>query len=99
MFVLYPSLSMPNKTNEPRHKALAEALSQLGISNVYHMREVGKNKHQDLWIQALEDNIEGKGPAWGREDFENILAGFEVRVPTMGSWQEWSARSVLMRCI
>lgn len=74
---------MSNKTNELRFKALAEALMQLGISNVYHMREVGKNKHQDLWIQALEDNLEGKGHAWGREDFENILAGFEVRVPTM----------------
>lgn len=83
MSVLYPSLRMPNKTNEPRSKALADALTQLGISNVYHMREVGKNKHQDLWIQALEDNIEGKGPAWGREEFENILVGFEVRIPTM----------------
>lgn len=41
------------------------------------MREVGKNKHQDLWIRALEDNFENKGPAWGRNDFENILAGFE----------------------
>ncbi|KAL2272102.1 hypothetical protein FJTKL_08325 [Diaporthe vaccinii] len=68
---------MPNKTNELWHKALAEALTQLGISSVYHMREVGKIKHQDLWIQALEDNLEGKGPAWGRDDFENILAGFE----------------------
>lgn len=84
MSVLYPSLSMPNKTNnELGHKALAEALTQLGISSVYHMREVGKNKHQGLWIQALEDNLEGKGPAWGREGFEKILAGFEVRVPTM----------------
>ncbi|KAL1860260.1 hypothetical protein Daus18300_009314 [Diaporthe australafricana] len=58
-------------------QSLADALAQLGISNVYHMREVGKNKHQDLWVQALEDNLEGKGPAWGRQDFEKILAGFE----------------------
>lgn len=58
-------------------------MTQIGISNVYHMREVGKNKHQDSWIRALEDNLEGKGPAWGRGDFENILAGFEVRVPSV----------------
>lgn len=78
-----PSLSISNDTNELSCQALAEALTQLGISNVYHMREVGKNKHQDLWIQALEDNLEGKGPGWGREDFEKILAGFEVRIPTV----------------
>lgn len=58
-------------------QSLAEALNQLGISEIYHMREVGKNKHQDLWIRALEDNLEGKGPAWGRDDFEKILAGFQ----------------------
>lgn len=75
-------------------------MTQLGISDVYHMREVGKNKHQDLWIQAPEDNLEGKGPAWGREDFEKILAGFEVRVPTV--WVpglEWGTRSMLTRWI
>lgn len=56
------------------------------MSNVYHMREVGKNKHQALWIQALEDNLEGTGPAWGRDDFEKILAGFEVRVRIPTVW-------------
>lgn len=70
-------------TNQWAHQALAEALNQLGISEIYHMREVGKNKHQDLWIRALEDNLEGKGPAWGRDDFEKILAGFQVRVPSV----------------
>lgn len=72
-----------NKTNGPRCQALADALAQLGIPNVYHMREVGMNKHQDLWIRDLEDNLEGKGPAWGQEDFEKILAGFEVCVPNV----------------
>lgn len=72
-----------NNTNELRHQALADALSQLGISNVYHMREVGKNKHQGLWVQALEDNLEGKGSTWGRDDFEKILTGFEVCIPNM----------------
>lgn len=59
-------------------------MTQISISNVYHMREVGKNKHQDLWMRALEDNLEGKAPAWGRDDFEKILAGFEVSVPSVG---------------
>lgn len=53
---------------------------QLGISPIYHMREVGKNKHQDLWVQVLEAKYENKGKAWEREDFEQILAGFEVRI-------------------
>lgn len=70
MSVLCPRLSIPNNTDElGPSTALAGALTLLGVSNVYHMREVGKNKHQDLWIQALEDNLEGNGPAWGRDDF------------------------------
>lgn len=43
------------------------------------MREVNKNKHRDLWIQALEAKFEDKGDTWERQDFEKILAGFEVR--------------------
>ena len=58
--------------------AIADALQQLGISPVYHMREVSKNRHQALWIEALDAKFEGKGAAWKREDFEKILAGFEV---------------------
>jgi hypothetical protein len=54
----------------------------LGATPVYHMREVGKNSHQDLWIQALEAKFEGRGFVWGRNDFEKILAGYEVRSPT-----------------
>jgi hypothetical protein len=46
---------------------------------MYHMREVAKNKHQGLWIEALEAKFEGKGTAWQREDFQKIFAGFEVR--------------------
>lgn len=75
------SLGIPNIADQWAHQALAEALTQLGISHVYHMREVGKNQHQGLWVRALEDNLEGKGPAWVRDDFEKILAGFQVRVP------------------
>lgn len=43
------------------------------------MREVFKNQHQALWVQALEAKFEGKGHTWQREDFEQILAGYQVR--------------------
>ena len=42
------------------------------------MKEVGKNKHAGLWITAIDAKFEGGGKTWGREDFEKILAGFEV---------------------
>ncbi|KAK6081657.1 NAD dependent epimerase [Seiridium cupressi] len=41
-------------------QSLVDALSQLGISPGYHMREVGKNKHQAAWIEAIEAKYEGK---------------------------------------
>lgn len=44
------------------------------------MREVGKNKHQALWIEAIEAKFEGVGKPWQREDFEKTLAGFEVGI-------------------
>lgn len=42
------------------------------------MREVSKNNHQSLWIQAIEAKFEGKGNSWGRDDFEQVLEGSEV---------------------
>jgi hypothetical protein len=42
------------------------------------MREVGKNNHQALWIGAIGAKFEGLGKSWDREDFEKILAGYEV---------------------
>lgn len=58
--------------------ALANALVDLGVTPVYHMREVAKNEHQPLWVRAIEAKEQGKGHAWQREDFEQILAGFQV---------------------
>lgn len=43
------------------------------------MKEVAKNGHQDLWLRALEVKYENAGAAWKRQDFEQILAGNEVR--------------------
>jgi hypothetical protein len=65
--------------------AMAEALEQLGISPVYHMREVGKNKHQAAWVQAMEAKYEGKGEPFGREKFDDILGDFEVLLPSPAS--------------
>jgi hypothetical protein len=57
------------------------------------MREVGKNKHQALWIEAIEAKFEGKRKPWGREDFEQILAGFEASQQLMPT----SRREVLIQ--
>ncbi|CAI4211901.1 unnamed protein product [Parascedosporium putredinis] len=59
-------------------QSLADALAILGIAPVYHMRDVGKNKHQDLWVEAIEAKFEGKGTAWTRDEFDRILSGYEA---------------------
>ncbi|KAK8081805.1 hypothetical protein PG996_000586 [Apiospora saccharicola] len=58
-------------------QSLAEALEQLGISPIYHMREVGKNQHALLWTEAIETKFEG-GVPWGCEEFDRILGEYEV---------------------
>jgi hypothetical protein len=42
------------------------------------MREVGKNKHQCFWIEALEAKFEGKGKPFGREEFDYFLSSYDV---------------------
>lgn len=58
--------------------ALADALAHLSISPVYHMREVSKNAHQDLWISAIADNLPGSAPAdpWPRDRWDALLSAF-----------------------
>lgn len=46
---------------------------------MYHMREVGKNHHQALWIEALDAKFEGRGEPFNREKFDQILGSYEVR--------------------
>lgn len=55
-----------------------DALARLGVSPGYHMREVGKNGHQALWIEALDAKFDGTGKTWGREDFDRILGSYEA---------------------
>lgn len=49
------------------------------------MREVGKNKHQGLWIEALDAKFEGRGEPYDREKFDRILGSYEVRTLGTGS--------------
>ena len=43
------------------------------------MREVYKNGHDRLWIEALEAKYEQKGKAWStNDDFDRILIGYQV---------------------
>ncbi|ETS85787.1 hypothetical protein PFICI_03812 [Pestalotiopsis fici W106-1] len=58
-------------------QSIAEALIQLGISPIYHMREVGQNNHQAAWAEAMDAKFEGKGKPYGREEFDKILGDFE----------------------
>lgn len=58
--------------------ALADALADLGISPIYHMREVGKNGHAQFWIEALEAKFEGKEYALERQEFDQILAEYQA---------------------
>jgi hypothetical protein len=45
------------------------------------MREVGKNDHQALWIEALDAKFTPGTKPWDREQFDKILSGFEVSMP------------------
>lgn len=58
--------------------AIAAALLELGCKNVYHMREVGKNQHQKLWIAALDAKFENRGTPFGLEEFDGFLHDFDV---------------------
>jgi Sulfotransferase domain len=54
-------------------------LIKLGISPIYHMREVSKNNHVELWIQALEAKFGKEGVPWTTKgDFDRILGHYEV---------------------
>lgn len=65
-----------------RHAAIADGLALLGYGPIYHMREVGKNKHQQQWVAALEAKFEGKGKPFGREEFDALLGGCSVNYRT-----------------
>ena len=43
------------------------------------MREVAKNGHQELWIEAMAAKFESNGEEWDVRKFDQILSGYEVR--------------------
>ncbi|KAH7175837.1 P-loop containing nucleoside triphosphate hydrolase protein [Dactylonectria macrodidyma] len=57
-------------------QSLADALEQLGISPVYHMREVGKQGHAELWMDALDAKTNNL--PWTRAQFDQMLSGFQA---------------------
>jgi hypothetical protein len=65
--------------------AIAAALAELGCAtNVYHMREVGKNGHQKLWINGLDAKFAGDGTPLDRDVFDEILHEYDVSVEPQG---------------
>jgi hypothetical protein len=64
--------------------AIKEGLEQLGLGPVYHMKACIQKNQFDLWLSALEAKYEGKGKPWTTsEEFEQVMAGYEVLEP----WQ------------
>ena len=60
----------------------ATALEELGVAkNVYHMRDVGINSHQDHWIKLLDAKFGTEPYKLDREDFEPVLNHFDVSQP------------------
>lgn len=58
--------------------ALADALGHLGISPVYHMREVTRNTHALLWCRAMEAKFEADTSSWDRFKFDQLLSGYQA---------------------
>lgn len=52
----------------------------LGVGNTYHMREVGKQDHREIWIAGLEAKFEGKGKPFDREKFDSLFGDYSVKV-------------------
>ncbi|KAF5610085.1 nad dependent epimerase [Fusarium tjaetaba] len=49
-------------------QSLADALAILGISPIYHMREVDKNGHADVWTALLYEKFDNDGSPTPPED-------------------------------
>ena len=58
------------------------ALQSLGYGEVYHMRSAyASERDVELWIKALEAKYEGRGPPFGREEWNLILGHCKVASP------------------
>jgi Sulfotransferase domain len=70
----FPFPTLPNSFSF--HAALADVLAILGISPVYHQREVRKNSHSEAWAELLSRKKAGRPITV--EDFDTILGSFAV---------------------
>lgn len=68
----------PPSKHADQPSAICEALGALGYQNAYHMTAVGPNGHHDKWVAALEAKFEQKGAEFGKKEFDELLAGFDV---------------------
>lgn len=59
-------------------KAIADALQILGHPRIYHMREVQKNNHIDLWCSLLDTKFSDHPRPLKCSDFDPILSNFDV---------------------
>ncbi|KAF5965775.1 putative nad dependent epimerase protein [Fusarium bulbicola] len=57
-------------------QSLADALEILGISRIYHMREVGKNNHADLWTALIYEKFGTEGSSHPT-DLLKILSNYQ----------------------
>ncbi len=47
----------------------------LGFSDVYHMVEMIRENPRDgdMWLEAYEAKVDGKGKPYGREEWDKLL--------------------------
>ncbi|KAF5592299.1 uncharacterized protein FSUBG_10192 [Fusarium subglutinans] len=57
-------------------QSLTDALAILGISPIYHMREVGKNNHADLWTALIHEKFGTDGSSHPT-DLLTILSNYK----------------------
>ncbi|KAE8447045.1 hypothetical protein EG329_011180 [Mollisiaceae sp. DMI_Dod_QoI] len=57
-------------------QSLADALILLGITPVYHMREVRKNGHEKYWLPLLEAKYSDPSRPISRAQFDEFLGDF-----------------------
>jgi hypothetical protein len=66
---------------DPKFLALKIALEKLDYS-VYHMSECvarWKDKHFQLWEEALQAKLLGQGTIWTGDDIDKVLQNYNVR--------------------
>lgn len=67
--------------------SLMAALQILGYTP-YHMTIAMDHSSRDLplWLSALQAKFGGKGRRWQKEEFENMLEGYDVSSSTFAPW-------------